>query len=103
MLRDADLAGANLLRAELRGADLSRANLRGANLEGADLLGANLSQADLRWAKVDGRTEMPEGWEETVAHTPARREVASSKRRGSSTEDDCTVGLGWQPPPQMIH
>jgi hypothetical protein len=59
-LSDADLSGANLIRADLSEAtliktylawaDLSEANLSEANLAWADLRGANLADADLRWA-----------------------------------------------------
>lgn len=97
------MGGANLLRADLRGADLAGANLRGANLEGADLLGANLSQADLTWAKIDGRTGMPDGWMETVVGRPARSRATASPKTGEAWGDDCVVRLDGQPPPQMIH
>lgn len=99
MLRDADLAGASLLGADLTGADLSGANLRGANLEGADLLGANLFRADLRWAKVDRRTMMPEGWREMVACRPTNRAVAP---RGAPPVDERPLSLKERSRPQII-
>jgi hypothetical protein len=56
-LADANLTGAtlrgNLVGANLSGADLSCAHLRGANLTSADLTGATLDQADLTGAILD--------------------------------------------------
>lgn len=49
ILKDADLA-----RANLAGVNLSRANLVGANLSGADLSNANFSEADLSVANLNG-------------------------------------------------
>jgi uncharacterized protein YjbI with pentapeptide repeats len=99
MLREADLAGASLLGTDLTGADLSGANLRGANLEGADLSGANVSRADLKWAKLDGRTAMPEGWKEMVACRPAPRSVAP---RGAPAANERPFSLKERSRPQII-
>lgn len=56
----ADLSGANLSGADLSGANLVWADLHNANLAGADLTGANLTGADLTGANLTGTT-MPDG------------------------------------------
>ncbi|HEY3916751.1 MAG TPA: pentapeptide repeat-containing protein [Stellaceae bacterium] len=58
-LAQADLPGANLLKAQLEGAHLGGADLTGAQLFGAHLAGANLNaarldDADLGWADLSG-------------------------------------------------
>jgi uncharacterized protein YjbI with pentapeptide repeats len=53
-LRDADLVGADLRGAKLRSANFRDAVLRGAELGNADLRGANLAGADLRNADLVG-------------------------------------------------
>jgi uncharacterized protein YjbI with pentapeptide repeats len=53
-LREADLRGADLIRANLIRANLREANLRGANLIRADLSDADLSDADLSDADLRG-------------------------------------------------
>src|SRR5512135_350025 len=63
-LREADLRGANLIRADIRGANLGKADLgraalveadlREANLVGAHLVRAYLVRADLRGANLGG-------------------------------------------------
>lgn len=96
VLRDADLSGANLLGANLRGAVLAKASLRGANLEGADFSGADLSGTDLRWAKMDDRTEMPEGWERMLAS-------AAPGSTGRRLPSEQTASYNEEPrPPNMI-
>lgn len=50
-LSEADLEGADLVRAKLSVANLRKANLEGANLEEADLAGADLREAQLRRAR----------------------------------------------------
>jgi hypothetical protein len=59
LLADADLHGADLIRADLReadleGADLHKAKLRRANLHRAELRWADLRQADLSRADLEG-------------------------------------------------
>ncbi len=51
---DAHLFGAKLQEAQLPGADFTNANLQRANLTSADLSWANLTDADLRFAVVSG-------------------------------------------------
>lgn len=50
ILPEADLRGANLMRANFRGANFSYADLRGVNFEAADLSHVNFFSADLRGA-----------------------------------------------------
>jgi hypothetical protein len=51
---EANLIGANLIRADLSGSNLIGANLSGSNLSEAELSGSNLSAASLSWANLSG-------------------------------------------------
>ncbi|MER7992042.1 pentapeptide repeat-containing protein [Micromonospora chalcea] len=61
-MQNADLTRADLRGADLRGADMYGATLAMADLTGADLRGAvNLTNDDVRCAKMDDRTQLPDG------------------------------------------
>jgi hypothetical protein len=55
-LDEANLGGADLIRANVRGANLSGANLSGADLDKADLIGTKLNKANLSGAELEGAT-----------------------------------------------